>query len=205
MAIIDEGIAALRMLVILLPLVVSAAAAAQPPAAVPVERLADVPNVQISSYEVSGETEGAIRASINARRPRDPVSGERVDAHVRWTMTWGWPLDGRGGCDLSRASIQFSATVTMPRLTNEERLPPELRAGWRAFIVGLDRHLAGHLAFPYEHRSEVLDAIRASNCTRASAAAQAAMQRLSRNDADYDRRTRRGETQGAVFPLIRRD
>ena len=170
----------------------------------PDRALAAHPHVR-SIYDVAGETEAAIRASINAGRPRDAISGQRIDANVHWTMSWGWPLDGRGGCDLSRASVTFNATVTMPRLTGEERLPEALRNGWRAFILGLDRHLTGHLAFPYEHRSEVLDAIRASTCPRASAAAQAAMQRLSRNDAAYDRETRRGETQGAVFPLIRRD
>ena len=131
---------ALRIFAISLALCIAAPAAAQP-AAAPIERLADIPNVQIQYYDVTGQTEAAIRASMNAGRPRDAISGQRIDANVHWTISWGWPLDGRGGCDLSRATVTFNATVTMPRLTGEERLPEALRNGWRASILGLERHL----------------------------------------------------------------
>ena len=172
-------------------------AAEPPPATGP---LAGIPNLDVQYYEVSGRSVAEIRASINRQRPRDPNDGQAVDAVNRWYISWRWPGDGRGGCDLARTELRFTATLRMPRLVNRAQTPRAVLARWNAYMVALARHEAGHLRHAWQNMGQVLRAIRASTCGRANEAGRAAVRILARWDVDYDRQTRHGFTQGAHFP-----
>lgn len=191
-----HGLAAASILV---ALPVAAAQPAPGRSAGPQGPFAGIPNVEIRYYDVSGRTERAIRESINARRPRDPNDGRPVDAVARWTMQWRWPARG-AACDLARATVEFRATVLMPRLVDTGRVPAGLLARWRAYVAALETHEAGHVRYPFEHVGEVAAAIRSSRCANANDAARVAVAAIARHDVDYDRATRHGATQGATFP-----
>jgi predicted secreted Zn-dependent protease len=162
--------------------------------------LAGIPNLAIEYYDVSGRTPAAIRAALNAVRPRDPNDGRPVDALSRWEVRWSWRGNGRGGCDLAHPTVNYSARIVMPRLANEADVPPGVRARWRAYIAALEAHEAGHVRFPFDHLGEIAAAIRASTCDLANVAARRALARIQRHDVAYDRATRHGATQGATFP-----
>jgi predicted secreted Zn-dependent protease len=115
-------------------------------------------------------------------------------------MRWGWRARSGGGCDLSKPSIDFRARTLLPRLVGERDLDPALQARWRAFLAAVHAHEARHVRYAYDHRKDVAAAIRASDCANADAAAAAAVRAIAQRDFDYDRATRHGITEGAVFP-----
>jgi predicted secreted Zn-dependent protease len=161
---------------------------------------AGIPNLELVYYDVSGRTVDEIRRSLDARQPRDPNDGTRVAALSSWSMRWGWRARSGGGCDLSKPSIDFRARTLLPRLVGERDLDPALRARWRAFLAAVHAHEARHVRYAYDHRRDVAAAIRASDCANADAAAAAAVRAIAQRDFDYDRATRHGVTEGAVFP-----
>ena len=175
----------------------SAAIAGPPPATGP---LAGIPNLDVEYYHVSGRSVAEIRAALNRVRPTDPNDGQRVDALNRWYISWRWPGNGRGGCDLRRTTIRFSATLRMPRLVNTATTPRVVLARWNAYRIALERHEAGHLRHAWENMGSVLRAIRRSSCAAANDNGRAAVRALARWDVSYDRRTRHGFRQGAHFP-----
>lgn len=161
---------------------------------------AGIPNLELAYYDVSGRTAEEIRRSLDARQPRDPNDGMPVAALSSWSMHWSWRARRGGGCDLSKPTIDFRARTLLPRLVSERDLTPELRARWRAFLAAVHAHEARHVRYAYEHRRDVAAAIRASDCASAEAAAATAVRTIAQRDVDYDRATRHGVTEGAVFP-----
>lgn len=178
-------------------LCLAAAAVGPPPARGP---LAGIPNLDVQYYDVSGRSVGEIRAAINRVRPRDPNDGLAVDAVNRWYISWRWPSNGRGGCDLARTEMRFTATLRMPRLVNRAATPRAVLVRWDTYMAALERHEAGHLRHAYDNMGSVLRAIRASTCNQANEAGRAAVRVLARWDVTYDRQTRHGFSQGAHFP-----
>jgi predicted secreted Zn-dependent protease len=175
----------------------ASAPAEPPPSSGP---LAGIPNLEVEYYKVSGSSVAEIRAAINRVRPRDPNDGVAVDALNRWYISWRWPGNGRGGCDLARTELRFTATLRMPRLINAQRTPRAVLARWQAYVAALERHEAGHLRHAYDNMGSVLRAIRASTCANANENGRAAVRVLAQWDILYDRATRHGFTQGAHFP-----
>ncbi|MDB5699577.1 MAG: Zn-dependent protease [Alphaproteobacteria bacterium] len=186
----------------LLCVLATPACAEQPrvPSTRPPLAFAGVPNLTFAYYDVSGRTIDEIRRSLDARQPRDPNDGTSVAALSSWSMRWGWRARGGGGCDLANPSIDFGARIQLPRLVTQSELAPELLARWRRFIAAVEAHESRHVRYAYEHRRDVAAAIRASDCAGAASAAAAAVRAIAQRDIDYDRATRHGTTEGAVFP-----
>ena len=161
---------------------------------------AGVPGATIRSYPVRGNSVAAIRAALNAGGRVDRHDGAPVEAMTHWRFTWRWPGTPDGGCRLSAASVRFAATVTLPRLADPAGVPPDVLAAWRRYRAALEAHEARHVAHAYAARGQVLAAIRGSTCTRANRAASAVVAVLVADDVAYDRATRHGASEGAVFP-----
>lgn len=172
----------------------------RPPATASSSPFAGIPNLELTYYDVSGRTVDEIRRSLTARQPRDPNDGVPVAALSSWSMRWGWRARAGGGCDLSKPSIEFRASTLLPRLVSERDLSSDVRARWRTFLAAVHAHEARHVRYAYEHRKDVAAAIKASDCTSAETAATAAVRTIAQRDVDYDRATRHGTTEGAVFP-----
>ena len=162
---------------------------------------AGIPDVTIVTYPVRGMTVEAIRASLDAVRSVDRNDGEEVEAVSHWRFAWRWPGGANGStCDLAAASVRFRATVTLPRLVGLASAPAEVRARWHRYRAALEEHEAGHVRYAWSQRGAVLAAIRGATCPTADAAGQAALHAIVEHDLAYDRDTRHGQTQGAVFP-----
>ena len=176
------------------------ALAATSAAAQSTDAFAGVPGVVFRPYTVEGNDLATLAAAIGAVRPTDPHGGARVDALTHWAIRWRWTARRHGGCDLARARVTFSATVTLPRLGVGSRLAQPQLDAWTRYLAALERHEAGHVRYAYQHRADVLAAIRGATCATAAGAARAAVNRIVRHDIAYDRETQHGLTQGAGFP-----
>ncbi len=161
---------------------------------------ADIPNLEVTYYDVTGNSVGAIRKAIDAVRPRDPNDGTGVDAVARWRIGWRWPRMANGTCDLARAELRFSATILLPRLAEPQRVPRAVLARWDSYMAALKGHEAKHIRTAWMNSGRVLDAIRASDCAGANEAGKAAIADLGQFDREYDRVTKHGRTEGAHFP-----
>jgi predicted secreted Zn-dependent protease len=159
---------------------------------------ANIPGVSIQYYDVAGSNPKAIRRSINAARPTDPNDGERVDGLSKWDFRWGWHQDGHGNCKATPEDITFSATVTMPRLS-DATVAPQLRQKFDLYQLSLLAHEEGHIRTAWDHRGEIVKAINAADCITANSAAQEALRAIAARDIAYDKATKHGAT--TVLPL----
>lgn len=158
-----------------------------------------IPNVTVDHYVVQGTTAEAIRASMNARRPRNPDTGQPADAISRWTIGWNIPASGRG-CHLDRATVTFQARVLMPRLAQADKVPSPILSRWDAFLASLARHEDWHVRYAYRELPKVRAAIRASSCARAAEAAGAAIARIAQVEREFDAVSRTNHSDILPFP-----
>ena len=157
-----------------------------------------VPDVELTYYDVSGRTPEQIRAAIDRLRPTDSNDGKRVDALTRNHFQWRWPIIN-GVCDLRRATVEFHASVTLPRLVNVSSLSDGIQREWTRYLAGIEEHEKGHLLNAWTRRDDVLTAIKNATCDTANDAAKAVLKEINQADVDYDRRTDHGRRQGATF------
>ncbi len=160
-----------------------------------------IEQAQIIYYDVTGSTAAEIRASMDKSRPKDPYDSNRpVDAYTDWYISWSWHGYGTDHCDLSTASVTYTINVSMPRWRVPADASPELIAKWETYIQSLISHEKGHVNNVVNNYLSVKAAIQSATCSTADSEAQKALVPLREFDANYDRQTKHGEAQGAVFP-----
>ncbi|HVT23031.1 MAG TPA: DUF922 domain-containing protein [Rhizomicrobium sp.] len=162
------------------------------------DRLSTLPDVYISYYDVSGDSENAIRNSID-RSPERPRDGARaVDALTTWHFSWRTWSDGHGGCDPALVEVMFTANVILPRLIGSTS--PDIARDWNRYIANLRTHEAGHITYALSRKADVLAAAKTTRCEHINAAVQRVLDEIRAHDRVYDRETSHGIKQGAVFP-----
>ena len=160
-----------------------------------------IEHAEIQYYDVTGTTTVELRTSMNERRPTDPYDGHRpVDAYTDWYIYWGWPGYGTDSCILSAAVVIYRIKVILPRWQPPADAPGELITKWEKYVKSLVIHEQGHVDHIVNHHLEVRTAIQNATCSTAEAGAQRVLVDLRALDLRYDRETKHGETQGAVFP-----
>lgn len=165
-------------------------------AAVP--ELADRPNTTLHSYEVSGRSRRGVREAMQSLRPQD-LNGERHDAVVLWRYSFRMH-GGRNGCQPERSEVMLEATVVLPDLVTPERLNRADRAAWDRYFERLVYHETNHLRIAERGAERLLEVMRAApDCEAARAAADAENEAVGAANAEYDRMTRHGRTEGAIF------
>ncbi|HWH21982.1 MAG TPA: DUF922 domain-containing protein [Allosphingosinicella sp.] len=90
-----------------------------------------------------------------------------------------------GKCKISSAKVTFQGEALMPRLVNPAAVPAEVLVKWQAFVTELEARQAANLKFAYDRIGEVEKAIKASTCEGAPAAANAALETLKKQQAEY--------------------
>ena len=175
--------------------------AAQPAAALPAPAaLADIPNLTVRYYEVQGRDGRTIRRDMNAKRLVDSVDGLPVDAQTRWRHNWRVP-GGPSGCDPSRAEVSYTIEMTLPRLAAGVTLSRSEQAEWDRYYKALLGHERNHALMAVRAAGALQSALReAGSCETAKSAADRVLAPLREASAEYDRRTRHGFTEGAVYP-----
>ena len=170
--------------------------------AVPLASAAATERVTTTTYRVFGSTEQQVRASLDARRPGD------YDARTQWFVDWSYTSAIRSSrCVVATSKVHTRIVFTYPRWVAPASASEELRADWTRYMSRLRVHESGHASIGRLTARRIVATLArttASTCSALDRSLRAVIARHFRagNAADiaYDRRTRHGETQGAVFP-----
>jgi predicted secreted Zn-dependent protease len=162
---------------------VPAASSAQtPPAAVPVaptvSPLAQIPGVAVRYYNVTGTTIPAMRASIEAQRPKNPVTGMASPSSAEWSVSTSVRKRTTGKrCKITGATATFKGEVVLPRLVTQQAapVPAPVMAEWQRYVSSLEMQQAALLRQVPARLPEVERAVMASSCKDADAAANRAV------------------------------
>lgn len=162
---------------------------------------------QYRYYEVEGQTPRAIRQSMNQQRRKHVKGG--YDAYVSWFLRWRFSYDDDfSGCKITTASTRVKVKYTLPRWVDLEQSPAATVARWQAYYDALLEHEHGHRDWGVSAANTIEESLKAMPYERDCLVLRAKAQRLAskiladhlRQEKRYDRVTRHGATQGAVFP-----
>lgn len=158
-------------------------------------------------YDVAGDSPKAIRQSMNQQRRKHVKGG--YDAYVSWFLRWRFSYDdGSMGCKITAASTRVKVNYTLPRWIDIEQSPAATVARWQAYYDALLEHEHGHRDWGLSAANAIEESLKAMPYERDCLVLRAKAQRLAsriladhlRQEKRYDRETRHGATQGAVFP-----
>lgn len=156
--------------------------------------LAELGQVNIYYYPVEGESQAALRASMDRNKRHG------WDAYTQWRVYWTWPGRGQARCDMSRASLSTSLTLSFPQWRPPVQAEPGLVRRWDGYVAGLSRHEREHLENARAGFERIRQIIGRGNCETAEAEIQAVLAGMRAFDIAYDSETQHGRIQGAVFP-----
>ncbi len=148
-------------------------------------------------YDVEGSTVAGLRESLRATSPRNP-DGEHVNAQTEWSITWRWDGDGEP-CRVTRAVVDTSIVVWMPRWTPGRDTDPGVVDRWRTYLAALFDHEQGHVDRVRDGAATLPHALRGAACDEIDAVGNEALGAIRFFNGEYDAVTGHGVTQGARF------
>ena len=163
---------------------VTAAPTAVP--ATPPARFADLPNVVVTYYDVSGKNVREVHASIDRQATRDSTTQRAVPATSEWSVNAGVKTSTTGGqCKITGATVNFAAKARMPRLVQagEEPINPALAASWQLYAAQLEARQVAQLRFAYDRLPQIEQQILASSCADWKKVAASAIDKLKAEKA----------------------
>ncbi len=164
--------------------------------------------VDTRHYDIHGDSAAELRQQMSRLGPPDR-DGRRYDAYTKWYVAWHFTYREVGGsCRIERVTTSVDVTYTLPRWRAPRTATPELRAHWDRYLAALQAHEHGHRDFGVHSAREVEQQLQSlpahGSCRELEAAANAAghrvLDKFRARELAYDRDTRHGATQGAVFP-----
>ena len=144
------------------------------PVAPAVSPLSLIPGVTVRYYNVSGATIQDLRASIEAQRPKNPVTGLASPSSSQWSITTNLRKRTTGkACKIIGATAAFKAEVVLPRLVVLETapVPAPVMTEWQRYVNSLEQQHAALLRQVPARLPEVERAVMASSCAGADEAA----------------------------------
>lgn len=161
-----------------------------------------------SYYDVVGDSAEALRAQIEALRPRGEDGG-RYDAYTRWKLEWRYLYrEQRDGCRRTSFRTYLTTTIHLPRWQAPPEAAPELVQRWEAYVAALDRHERRHEAIAIEAAEAVERRVgtieRAADCktleAEVNATGEAVIEDYKARQHAYDDQTGHGRNEGVRFP-----
>jgi len=159
------------------------------------------------SYQINGNTSQELREQMNSLGPFD--HGKRYDAYTAWNIQWRYKYsDTQSGCKMEKVHVNLDITYTFPEWKNFAEANTELKEKWDKYLSNLRRHENTHAANGEEAAAEVEYVLQnfpvMQSCQTlqalANRRAQQIIMHMNERDVEYDKNTRHGITQGAVFP-----
>ncbi len=160
-------------------------------------------------YPIAGTTATELRSQLNQLGPSDETEGRRYDARTDWVVKWTYRYRQQShACILQQAQTQVAVTFTLPQWQPTPRAARSLVQDWRRYQASLQLHEDGHKDHGVGAAQDIQQALRrlppAAACaaleTQIQTAARAIIRTYNQKDLEYDRVTRHGSTQGAIFP-----
>jgi predicted secreted Zn-dependent protease len=163
-------------------------------------------SVRERTYPVRGRTVAAIGRSLEHAGPR--WEGRVVQGLTSWCVRWEWRSTmHEGACRLLNVRVLLEVEIVLPDWKDHDSASPSLAFAWERFEEALRGHEYGHRNIGMQAAVEtfrVLEAVRTRDCTAigdvAGTLARGIVRKYEKRNDVYERNTRRGRTQGAVWP-----
>jgi len=168
------------------------------------------PSVSTSTrhYSVDGLTENEIRNDLNDKRPIHE-SGKRYDGYTQWFVNWNFWWDESGGtCEISRVTTKVKVKLTLPKLKQNRARTDAVTKKWKKYEKALIAHENGHKSHGIKAANviekNIMNMKERKSCkeleSEANRIAEDILKKYSNVDIEYDRKTKHGMNEGAVFP-----
>ena len=164
---------------------------------------------RVVGYEVTGKTATKLVEDMRRKGPRSAFGGPnyfaQADTQYKWYV---YPRKTEEGCEIESYEVYLDITYTIPTWVDRERAGKRLRRYWDAYIAKLWIHEEGHGDIALEIAKEISKVISTPrtgpDCeTLVEDALNRGKNFLDASTAqrDYDRETKHGATQGAIFDV----
>lgn len=154
---------------------------------------ADLPEVRLEGYPVTGRTLADVRRSIEASGPV-AEDGRRFHGLTTWRYSFNYAHDGRGRCEPRTAIVSVAVAVTLPELARPELLAPGDRRAWDDYVARLAWHEREHARLVLRGRDRLEQTIRrVRNCADLEPTARRVTAQIDAENLDFDRRTGHGQ------------
>jgi len=105
---------------------------------------APITTTKYQYYNVSGKTAADIYSTMLSRGPH--VNGEQAYASTTAQSSQAGSLIPGRSCRIRDYKLRMSFVIKLPRVANEDQLPPMVRARWQEFSAFLKKHEETHRA-----------------------------------------------------------
>lgn len=142
---------------------------AAPAAVVPGRTLKDLPRTTITYYDVPGKTGPAIEKALK-KMLADPTKREMMRLS-RWDVEMQIIRQTSGtACTVQSAKSTLTATVQLPRLAEQAKVPKNVMANWQTYVAGVEQEAADNLWFVSDRLRGADQSVVGLNCDQANSA-----------------------------------
>lgn len=154
----------------------------------------DLGPVSLDYYRVEGDSISDLRSSIDQNRRHG------WDAYTQWQVYWNWPGRGQAQCDLHKAQLITSLSLSFPQWQSPEQPDPDVAGRWQHYVRGLATHERLHLENARKGFERMRDVLARGDCATAENELRTIVAAMRNFDDEYDAHTHHGVDQGAYFP-----
>lgn len=156
-------------------------------------------------YDITGSSIDELYQEMREKGP--PSSGHRYYAEARWNIRWSFTTVMRmGQCELDDIEVPMTISITMPQWEPVDG-DTTLLNQWQSFHESLFLHEEGHREIAMDSGREIiktLKSMKAFSCDtlrdEANRKARELFENYNIRNRLYDKDTRHGINQGAVWP-----
>ncbi len=153
-------------------------------------------------YIVEGHDFNSLDASIKKNRPNGYNSMN--ESHIGWQFNF---KHKNGKCYLIEPRVNNKVIITLPKWIKQQDAPTKLVNEWQRYIKALQVHQLGHINFSYKSQQAILNAFKdikaEKKCdtlkVKANKLAKSIVNKFDLQEKKYERRTKKGLTQGAIL------
>lgn len=159
------------------PAVSAATAASGTTGVVPGRALRDLPNTTITYYDIAGKDAKAIDKSLR-KTLADPAAKDLVRLFSWNVGTQIVKITTGTKCSVKSAKSTLTAKVSLPRLTEQKKVPKDVSAQWATYIAGIENEAAANLWFLSDRLRGAEQSLVGVPCAEASSAWNAKLEGL---------------------------
>ncbi len=162
-------------------------------------------------YEISGGTPEKLLKEMQSKGPLDDGAGQRFFARTKWYVKWRFDYDDSAEfCRAKDIRTDLKITYQMPTWPDKSEASPGLINYWNGFMANLAEHEIGHGDIGRKTETQINKTLSDyggdhDSCRDLGKALNAIAHDIidsSTLDADYDKETQHGKTQGAFFSVF---
>jgi predicted secreted Zn-dependent protease len=153
-------------------------------------------------YKITAFSERGLKDQMNELGPK-PYHGY-THSQTRYHFR---SKNAIGGCYITSVLVNVHVTYTMPKWTNKSDAPLGLQSSWERFYRCLNSHEIAHREITVRNARLIeqkllglQDLTTQLLHDKANEIARACIEKGKQENAEYDRTTEHGKTQGAHFP-----